>query len=592
MAGNSNSRGYAVDHDGHCLEDAIPDNVAPFAISGDVFAELFSGNGKDISCSHLDSNPTEGFSGPFPSSSGGIPVLDRVTVEDYASSDEEPLSPHSARELCKNNTSATVQAMMRTSRHEREVLLRARKKLGDVLLFLKKKGFSEEQVLNDMVQNDFLKGVPCRDDFGLPLPPNTQIVPPGSAHVTPLNPLVDKMKSKVIESSPSATVETPVVPSAQGVKSAPEVLDEMSNKVQQPGMQNSNVPPNSWANVLKKDSLPPPSFSYFPLGDSNIVEPPLDELKKGNEMYKCCMVGTFTKGTKSLKDVTEFARQMWASKGLLNVFQKDNHTYVFKFEDVQARDAVLSRGTWYIGKRPMVVTCWGKKPGANNINVLPMWIKLSNIPDSYWTAEGLSRLASAVGRPLGADFLTAKLELLPYARMQVLYKLGDPMPTEVQATVLDPSTEEKMVSKVLISYPFRPMYCTGCCSLGHTVGACPRITRIWVKKSVTTDVESKQPNDCSKASVENVPTTAQDKPIGTVSATTSQVDSSRSVSELVENQEQWTEVKRKKGPSSVLSEGSPTPPQTFKNLKIVDEIDRKHPAVRLTKSQKKKLKLQ
>ena len=43
---------------------------------------------------------------------------------------------------------------------------------------------------------------------------------------------------------------------------------------------------------------------------------------------------------------------------------------------------------------------------------------------------------------------------------------------------------------------------------------------------------------------------------------------------------------------SVHSDDSPTPPQVFKNLRNVDEIDKKNPAARLTKSQKKKLKLQ
>lgn len=595
MAGNTNSRGFAVDHEGHCLEDEISDNIAPFAISGDVLAELFSGAGKDTSCSHLEAHPVVGSRGPFPSSSGGIPVADRVTVEEYVSSDEEPLSPHSASELCKNNTSATVHAMMRVSKNERDELLRARRKLGDVLSFLKKHGFSEEQVLKEMVQNEFLKDVPSRDELGLPLSSSAHVVSPGT-----LNPFVDKMKSKASDLSQSAPVvigrkvfdeqPKPPIPPAQIPKNAPEIPVEMPHKMQKPETKNEDVPRKSWANVLKKDCPPAPSFNYFPIGDSNIVEPPLDELKKGNDLYKCCMVGTFAKGTVSFKDVSDFAHKMWSVKGLLTVCQKDNHTYVFKFDAVQARDAVLSRGTWYIGKRPMVVTCWGKKPGADTINAIPMCIKLSNVPDSYWTADGLSRLASTVGRPLSADSLTAKLELLPFARMQVLNKLGDPMPTEVQATVLDPTTEEKMVTNVLISYPFRPMFCTGCSSLGHTTGACPRVNRIWVKKSennVKNDEVPKQSNVKPPSPLEG-----KSHESDANSPAAPSVGALRNDSGLVKVQDQWSEVKRKKGTSSEISEGSPTPPQTFKNLKNVDEIDRKHPTARLTKSQKKKLKLQ
>ncbi|KAL1808208.1 hypothetical protein ACET3Z_025198 [Daucus carota] len=61
---------------------------------------------------------------------------------------------------------------------------------------------------------------------------------------------------------------------------------------------------------------------------------------------------------------------------------------------------------------------------------------------------------------------------------------------------------------------------------------------------------------------------------------------------------EWTEVKRKKPPSTPDSAFSPSPPLFFKNLKKVDEVEGKKVSIpgqnsstkRLTKSQKKKLK--
>ncbi|KAL1802916.1 hypothetical protein ACET3Z_031563 [Daucus carota] len=59
---------------------------------------------------------------------------------------------------------------------------------------------------------------------------------------------------------------------------------------------------------------------------------------------------------------------------------------------------------------------------------------------------------------------------------------------------------------------------------------------------------------------------------------------------------QWTEVRKRK--ETPVPEASPSPPNTFKNLKSVDEIDKRKGSVlspnqnRLTKSQKKKLRLQ
>lgn len=269
---------------------------------------------------------------------------------------------------------------------------------------------------------------------------------------------------------------------------------------------------------------------------------------------------------------------------------------MLKFDSQQSRDAVLTRGTWYVGRRPMVVTCWGVKPGRDCVNSMPIWIKLSGVPDAYWTEEGLSRRASVVGRPLGADSLTSKLELLPFAKIRVLYTLGDPLPTEVSAVVLDPASDDKSIVKVNISYPFRPLSCSGCKSLGHSVGACPKVSRIWVQKAPIAGSDHQETETSKKEQPGAVKTPCEqtDKDCGTMS--------------IQENNDSWTEVKRKKTkvPDAVPPSprmDSPSPPRTFKNLKNVDEIDKRKAvhsspssesgaSTRLTRSQKKKLRLQ
>lgn len=234
----------------------------------------------------------------------------------------------------------------------------------------------------------------------------------------------------------------------------------------------------------------------------------------------------------------------------------------------------------------MVVTCWGVKLGKDCISSMPIWIKLTDIPDSYWTEEGLNRLASVVGKPLGADNLTSKLEMLPYAKIQGLYKLGDPLPNEVAATVLDPVTEQKYVAKVNIVYPFRSLFCSGCRFLGHSVGPCPSVTIIWVKKdaqgeTTTPDVTNNQqepviilePGDCATGDK------GQESNTG-----------------FTENgANDWTKVKRRNKGALGSPDVSPTPPCTFKNLKVVDEVDIRKEMLLvndlgLTRSQKKKLR--
>ncbi|KAK1397099.1 hypothetical protein POM88_006962 [Heracleum sosnowskyi] len=216
----------------------------------------------------------------------------------------------------------------------------------------------------------------------------------------------------------------------------------------------------------------------------------MEVLKEGNDKFINCIVGTFSKGVKSFSMVASSARLAWEKRGLINVFQKDNHVFIFKFSSLEERNRVLARGTWYVGNQPMLLKVWGQAQQANKADTMPLWVKFSKIPDCYWTCKGLSWLGSVIGVPLCADTLTSKLEVLPFAKMCVEYKIGDALPDKIEVESLDPITGEISIVEVLVQYPIRPLVCTGCHSLGHPVSACPITKRRWV-------VKRKEHEDCS-----------------------------------------------------------------------------------------------
>ncbi|CAI9780677.1 unnamed protein product [Fraxinus pennsylvanica] len=52
-----------------------------------------------------------------------------------------------------------------------------------------------------------------------------------------------------------------------------------------------------------------------------------------------------------------------------------------------------------------------------NLHYIHVWEKLYNIPFEYWTTEGLSHVASVVGRPLYADAITLTRKCLSFAHV-------------------------------------------------------------------------------------------------------------------------------------------------------------------------------
>lgn len=106
------------------------------------------------------------------------------------------------------------------------------------------------------------------------------------------------------------------------------VLDERS--VREKGNLKSTDVKNTWSSVVKN---PPPAsnnvvFDYCPPPDgSKVVSPPVEVLKEGNEKFRNCIVGTFSRGALSFNTVAAFAHSEWDSRGLISIAQKDTHIF-------------------------------------------------------------------------------------------------------------------------------------------------------------------------------------------------------------------------------------------------------------------------
>lgn len=133
----------------------------------------------------------------------------------------------------------------------------------------------------------------------------------------------------------------------------------MTPKGETLGRKGSDLPGGkSWSKVVKE---PPPAavtFDYMPLQEGNIIIPSDEELEIGNGKFKNCIIGTFTKKVPPFHFVSTFAHNLWGHKGLSNVARKNSSTFIFKFSDEVVLNKALSKGTWYVDKRPMVVKIW------------------------------------------------------------------------------------------------------------------------------------------------------------------------------------------------------------------------------------------
>lgn len=65
-------------------------------------------------------------------------------------------------------------------------------------------------------------------------------------------------------------------------------------------------------------------------------------------------------------------------------------------------------GPWHFALKLIVLQPWkeGSIFSKSECRKVPIWVKFSHIPLSYWTPEGISYLASGIGKSLFADEMT------------------------------------------------------------------------------------------------------------------------------------------------------------------------------------------
>lgn len=538
------------------------------------------------------------------SASGGIPVeVDKsnfVTVEDYISSEDEAIHVTDQEALERISVHKATKAAFAINSQEREELALLKRKWLDMEFCLQKRGISLVELEKERIEGEarFNAGlcsdkirVNDRNEFGLPIFDRGNVSgvkdSQGKEKRDDAKTADEVFVDLTEQEKQGAAVKECAGVGVSGVKNNKGVPASEENKVKNASTWSQvvkNIPTRS--NLLKFDYVP------LPQGQT-VVSPPVEVLRKGNEKFKDCVVGSFSKIAMSYGRVSAFAHKAWKKRGLLSVSQKDNSTFIFKFASEVGMNEVLAQGTWYLDKVPMLVHKWGVNVRSAPISCLPLWVKFEQVPDCYWTQEGMSSIASVIGRPLYADEFTSKLDILPFAKICVEYTIGNALPSSIEVMELDPGTEQLRAAEIKVTYPAKPRFCSHCRSLGHIIGACPTAVRHWVKKPVQ-NLEKPEPPLQSGTS-ETVGMNNEQAEDPHIVAQTACPPIGVNHTPAASNDADWQTVQRKRAfspGSGSFSDDSPVPLNTFKNLAKVDEMDdlRATKNSGLSKSQLKKQK--
>lgn len=148
-----------------------------------------------------------------------------------------------------------------------------------------------------------------------------------------------------------------------------------------------------------------------------LVIPPKDVTIAECTKWENTLVSQFAVQKLNFHAVKAITTKLWSNYGLLEVLSIENRYYFFKFSNYEAAEKVLENGTWHMSNRPLVLKKW--MPNLTlfkeELQSIPLWIKLCGVPIEYWSSDGLSYIASAVGIPLYSNRNTALRKRIDYA---------------------------------------------------------------------------------------------------------------------------------------------------------------------------------
>ncbi|XP_023636106.1 uncharacterized protein At4g02000-like [Capsella rubella] len=127
---------------------------------------------------------------------------------------------------------------------------------------------------------------------------------------------------------------------------------------------------------------------------------------------------------KALKDMSiEDDKPIVLARGI--ALTKDQ--FQFFFDSESELTTVLETGAWTFNDWSITLERWVEKPPDDYLKIIPIWIRLRNIPVNFNTADTIKEIAAHIGQVSLVAFDPLKPLSKGYVRVKVLFDVNKPL---------------------------------------------------------------------------------------------------------------------------------------------------------------------
>ncbi|KAK8602779.1 hypothetical protein V6N13_084982 [Hibiscus sabdariffa] len=216
------------------------------------------------------------------------------------------------------------------------------------------------------------------------------------------------------------------------------------------------------------------SLQFFPPVEKDgqvLVQPPRAVLVDGAKQWNNALVVNFLGKSPSLPVFQRTVDKLWGREGSVEIDFISPSVYLVNFPSSRVRDWVFESGPWHIQQKTLILRKWtpGLLPEVLNLKTAPIWIRLWHVPLELYSQEGLSYLASALGKSLYTDKATTLRQHLEFAKICVEVDAKFTLPSSVLVDLGDDN-----VIAVGVELVWAPPKCSHCSIFGHLEEKCAR----------------------------------------------------------------------------------------------------------------------
>ncbi|CAA7025016.1 unnamed protein product [Microthlaspi erraticum] len=206
----------------------------------------------------------------------------------------------------------------------------------------------------------------------------------------------------------------------------------------------------------------------FPEGEDGepVITIGREVIEAMNGMWKRCMIVKVLGRHISMPILSRKLREMWKPKGDMHVIDLPRQFFIVRFELEEEYLEALTGGPWKAFGSYLMVQAWSPDfdPLRHEITTTPVWVRLTNIPVTFYHRAILMGIAKGLGKPVKVDLTTLNFERARFARVCVEVNLAKPL----KGTIL--INEDRY----FVSYEGLATICSGCGLYGHLIHACPK----------------------------------------------------------------------------------------------------------------------